>query len=207
MSEIWIPAAAGGGTDLDVVTAQAGDVRNGKVIVGPDGEPLTGTMKEIGAKTYTPGKSNQVIAANQFLAGAQTIAGDADLIPDNILYGKNIFGISGKVRKYVKLERDLSTSGYKNFTIWNQGGRSTNMPYLEITTGFTPLIGFFRCNSGSNPPFTYNVGLDFYQYCINYDGVNGLISRSGAGAEASTTRLIVPVATNGAYICHVVGYY
>lgn len=39
---IWLPG--GGGADLDVVTADAGDVLAGKVIVGPDGEPLTGTL-------------------------------------------------------------------------------------------------------------------------------------------------------------------
>lgn len=39
---IWLPG--GGGADLDAVTASAGDVLAGKVIVGPDGEPLTGTL-------------------------------------------------------------------------------------------------------------------------------------------------------------------
>lgn len=48
MSKIWIPGG-GGGVDLDVTTAQAGDILAGKVIVGPDGEPLTGTMPNRGA--------------------------------------------------------------------------------------------------------------------------------------------------------------
>jgi len=39
----------GGGADLDVVTAGVGDVLAGKVIVGADGEPLTGTMANRGA--------------------------------------------------------------------------------------------------------------------------------------------------------------
>jgi len=43
MSRIWMPGGAGG-ADVDVVTAGAGDVLKGKVIVGPDGEPLTGTL-------------------------------------------------------------------------------------------------------------------------------------------------------------------
>ena len=43
MGRIWMPGGAGG-ADLDVVTAAAGDVLQGKVIVGPDGEPLTGTL-------------------------------------------------------------------------------------------------------------------------------------------------------------------
>lgn len=48
MSKIWIPGS-GGGADLDVTTAQAEDILAGKVIVDPDGEPLTGTMPNNGA--------------------------------------------------------------------------------------------------------------------------------------------------------------
>ena len=90
MGKIWIPGG-GDGADLDVITAAALDVRKGKVIVDKDGNPLTGIMAEIAAKTYTPGTSNQVIAANQFLAGAQTIKGDGNLNANNIVYGKPVF--------------------------------------------------------------------------------------------------------------------
>ena len=44
MSRIWMPGGGGGGADLDLVTAQAGDLLAGKVIIGPNGEPLTGTL-------------------------------------------------------------------------------------------------------------------------------------------------------------------
>lgn len=43
MGRIWMPGG-GGGADLDVVTAAAGDILNGKVIVGADGEPLVGSL-------------------------------------------------------------------------------------------------------------------------------------------------------------------
>lgn len=45
----------GGGADLDAVTAGAGDVLAGKVIVGSDGEPLTGTMPNNGAVSQSLG--------------------------------------------------------------------------------------------------------------------------------------------------------
>ena len=149
---IWLPG--GGGADLDAVTASAGDVLAGKVIVGPDGEPLTGTLalsgnasdgqvlsgqtyydtdaktkrtgtmpnrgtvnqslaingsytipagyhngngkvtqsvKTKGAQTFTPGRSNQSISANQWLSGAQTIMGDPNLKPENIKKGVTIW--------------------------------------------------------------------------------------------------------------------
>ena len=43
MSRIWLPGGAGG-ADLDVITAGAGDVLSGKVIVDKEGELLTGTL-------------------------------------------------------------------------------------------------------------------------------------------------------------------
>ena len=45
MGRIWMLGGGGSGADLDTVTAASGDVLKGKVIVGPDGEPLTGTLE------------------------------------------------------------------------------------------------------------------------------------------------------------------
>lgn len=47
------------------------------------------------AATYTPSTSNQTIAASQYLSGAQTIKGDANLVAGNIKSGVNIFGVTG----------------------------------------------------------------------------------------------------------------
>lgn len=63
MSKIWIPGG-GSGVDLDVTTAQAGDILAGKVIVGTDGEPLTGTMPNRGAVSQVlPINGNYTIPA------------------------------------------------------------------------------------------------------------------------------------------------
>ena len=43
MGRIWLPGGAGG-ADLDVITAGAGDVLSGKVIVDKEGEPFAGTL-------------------------------------------------------------------------------------------------------------------------------------------------------------------
>lgn len=47
------------------------------------------------AATYTPTTTAQTIAAGQYLNGAQTIAGSANLIPGNIKSGVNIFNVIG----------------------------------------------------------------------------------------------------------------
>ena len=48
-----------------------------------------------GAQTITPGTTNQTIAANTYLGGAQTIKGDTNLVASNIVSGKSIFGVVG----------------------------------------------------------------------------------------------------------------
>lgn len=47
------------------------------------------------AQTYTPTTSNQTIASGQWLSGAQTISGDANLVAGNIKKDVSIFGVTG----------------------------------------------------------------------------------------------------------------
>ena len=47
------------------------------------------------ATTYTPGTSNQTIAASTYLTGVQTIKGDSNLVASNIKSGTSIFGVTG----------------------------------------------------------------------------------------------------------------
>lgn len=127
MSDILIPCG-GGGVDLDVVTAAAADIRKGKVIVDKNGDPLTGTMTEKAAATYTPGTANQSIAANQFLTGAQTIKGDTNLKAANIKKGVSIFGVTGTWEGYIPGSNDL----------YYKGANSGN---LKFGTAFTFVSG------------------------------------------------------------------
>ena len=201
---IWLPG--GGGADLDAVTASAGDVLAGKVIVGPDGEPLTGTLalsgnasdgqvlsgqtyydtdaktkrtgtmpnrgtvnqslaingsytipegyhngngkvtqsvKTKGAQTFTPGRSNQSISANQWLSGAQTIMGDPNLKPENIKKGVTIFGNKGTHEGYVTSPLNIfnkgtwggGVSGYSALNVGNGGIHLNSEANLQLTTG------------------------------------------------------------------------
>ena len=169
MGRIWMPGG-GGGADLDAITAGAGDVLAGKVIVNKDGNPLTGTMPNRGAvshslaingsytipagyhngsgkvtqnvptkgaQTYTPGTTNQTIAAGQYLTGPQTIKGDPNLKPENIKKGVSIMGNIGTWEGYVSSPLNLFNSG-----TWG-GGQSgyTVMegPEVSITGGVIRL--------------------------------------------------------------------
>ncbi|MFX3672866.1 MAG: phage tail protein [Paenisporosarcina sp.] len=77
-------------------TALAADVLASKTFTNDTGEVVTGTMPNNGgAATITPGTANVVKPAGYY-SGAQTIAGDADLVAANIKAGINIFGVAGK---------------------------------------------------------------------------------------------------------------
>lgn len=87
-----------GGTtliDLSHDTLTADKLLSG--VTGHDkaGDGVTGTIPSLGAQTITPGTSDQIIAAGQFLSGEQTIKGDANLMPENIAQGVRIFGVEG----------------------------------------------------------------------------------------------------------------
>lgn len=58
---------------------------------------LTASVTTKATATFTPGTSNQTIAAATYLTGAQTIKGDANLVASNIKSGVSIFGVSGSL--------------------------------------------------------------------------------------------------------------
>lgn len=82
--------------DTSDATAVAGDLLRGKIAYA-GGQRLTGAMSELDAQTITPNTSDQTIAAGQYLAGEQTIKGDINLLPKNIAYGVNLFGVEGSL--------------------------------------------------------------------------------------------------------------
>ena len=75
--------------------ATTDEVIAGKTFTSYNGLKITGTMPSKDVATYTPSTTDQTIDAGQYLSGAQTIQGDANLIPANIASGVSIFGVTG----------------------------------------------------------------------------------------------------------------
>ena len=98
MAEGFITRKGGkGGVDVSDANAVESEVLQGKTFYAGDEDIKTGTIPSKSAQTFTPGTTNQTIAAGQFLSGTQTIQGDADLVADNIRSGVTIFGVDGNV--------------------------------------------------------------------------------------------------------------
>lgn len=99
--EVNIPKSGGGTAkfvDPSGATLSGGnELRSGVKAVDASGTLITGSMAEKSAQTYTPTTSDQTIPANQYLAGVQTIKGDANLIASNIKSGVSIFSVAGNL--------------------------------------------------------------------------------------------------------------
>jgi len=96
MAEGFITRRGGaGGVDVSDATATEDKVLQGETFYAGDEDIKTGTITSKSAQTFSPGTTNQTIAAGQYLEGTQTIIGDADLVPNNIRQSTTIFGVTG----------------------------------------------------------------------------------------------------------------
>lgn len=78
------------------VTADTGYDGLSGVSVGAISSTYVGSgVTKKAAATYTPTTTAQTIAAGQYLNGAQTIAGSANLVAENIKNGVSIFNVTG----------------------------------------------------------------------------------------------------------------
>lgn len=92
-----IPKSGGGNAvfvDTSDADATGAHLLNGKTAY-VNGVKVTGSIVSKAAQTYTPTTSDQTISASQYLSGAQTIKGDANLAAANIASGVTIFGVQG----------------------------------------------------------------------------------------------------------------
>ena len=97
--EVDIPKSGGGTAkflDTTDANAAATDILASKTAY-VNGSKLTGQIQSKAAATYTPTTSDQTIASGQYLSGAQTIKGDANLQAQYIANGVTIFGVAGSL--------------------------------------------------------------------------------------------------------------
>ena len=85
------------------------------------------------AQTYTPGTANRTIAAGQYLTGTQTIVGDANLVPENIVNGVSIFGVTGTASAGGPEEQFLNFYDYDGTLLYSYDG--ADVPSMTTLPG------------------------------------------------------------------------
>lgn len=173
-------------------TATASQILSGKTAY-VNGNKITGTIPSKGAQTYTPKTTNQTIGAGQYLSGAQTILGDPNLVPANIVKGKTIFGVAGS---FVMPQSPLYClqSGVSSLGSYRQIG---SVPYVQpvISSSFPDAIWLKTSETVAFVAFTNPIDVTLYKYITfvndpnkvyNTNTLFGLISASAlSGATTS----------------------
>lgn len=188
MSKIWIPGG-GGGVDLDVTTAQAGDILAGKVIVGPDGEPLTGTMPNRGAVSQVlPINGNYTIPAgyhNGLGKVTQSIPtrGAATIIPSTAnqtaisagYYASGNVIVAGDPNLIASNIRDgVTIFGVRGNVIEYKSPATVNItPKLGVTAGrIIPSVSIDPAEGGTLLFYTKSPGSYAFAMLNNGSGLN-----------------------------------
>jgi len=155
----------GNGADLDAVTARAPDVYPGKVIVGADGEPITGTMPTQAGSTITPGTSNKTaVAAGRYVTDNVVLAGNGNLTAGNIRKGASIFGVSGTWEGYVSPIVFANASGLTSYsangiTPMLYSGKPSTRGGISTSYGYVSVAVSEKATVGTNPGLRWSGGV------------------------------------------------
>lgn len=148
----------------------------------------TGTMPTKVAATITPGTSDQVMSAGQYLSGDQTILGDSDLVAAKIKSGVSIFGVTGtwNIRFYTA-------------TV-NASSETTLSGTVTVASGFSPYL---ISGVSHNTPIStnYRIGTFLFSNSLglgqNYSGRATFLFNSNSLAHEDSGVVLTSLSLSG----------
>lgn len=160
LSEVTVHAIPSQYVDTSDADATAANIQTGKTAY-VNGVKITGSISSKAAESYTPGTADQTIAAGQYLSGAQTIKGDANLVAGNIKSGVSIFGVAGtyegsggasggiQAQHITSASDTITISGSGTVKVWGYGYYSSGM-YTKTIYAFAG-DGYYTALSYGTP--------------------------------------------------------
>lgn len=161
---------------------------------------VTNTTPTMNGQTIIPKASQQTVSCSgKYMNGNIVIQGDADLVASNILYGKNIFGVAGNVRRYGHVQTNPSTSSRGSFTLSGNNGTESFYYVANQSFGFTPAA-MSACSASSDSAVT-----GYYGYYV-VDGNFDFQANTGT-ARWAYNNVVAPVSRSGKFWLTIAGYY
>ncbi len=195
-------------TTISTSMATAAMIRNGyKCYI--NGVLTTGIAPEKAAATITPTTTDQTITSGVITTGIQTIKGDANLVPSNIVSGKNIFGIDGTAigsLKYISGTIGVNSTVNLGFTI------------VALYSNAGGSLGFSGNSDGANLSNYWCMDIRFSGTSIEAFGSNGSVyhsSTNGYYIGGNLTNCFVKITGNTSitnthatipYVYYAIGY-
>ena len=167
------------------------------------GATVAGGSPQGGTAAYTPGTSDQVLAAGQYLEGAQTIKGDTNLAAGNILSGVSIFGVTGALQQgyevvavgYYGVCRREDSSGIlcRALRLWltansaygSLSGTGTSTHNNCVMTWTCAAAGTYRINGYRFSPTRSGVQTMSKGQTVTFTGIQRKRPLCGAGIQAA----------------------
>lgn len=135
--------------NIQTITPEDGYNGLSKVTVNAiDNNYIGSAVTRVAARDYTPGTSDQIIAASQYLAGAQTIKGDANLVAENIAKDVTIFGITGTHQDGSSGGTDTSDATATSADILS--GKTAYVNGVKITGGYSIVTATANATTSSD---------------------------------------------------------
>lgn len=182
-----------GGIDVSGVTATAGDVLSGKVIVNSNGQEVTGTMPNNGAVSQTVTSNGDVSIAEGYhngsgkitvnVEGGTSIPTDGDAVSGDVLSGKTFY--SGGSKKTGTMKTVLFTNTIdvdKTTGVITATASSTEEGYVSSTSSSATkqldLYNFQTTITPSNTDTTINTSGCFLTDNIVVKGDSNLVAEN-----------------------------
>lgn len=169
-----------------------------------NGEKITGNIPSKDAATYTPGTADQYINAEQYLSGAQKIAGDANLTAGNIAQGKEIFGVTGTFTSDANATAEsmqLGVSAYVNGTrVVGTAPIQEGKTVTPTTTEQTAVASGSFTSGAVKVAGDANLVAENIKEGVSIFGVTGTLAGGGGGYVASSVNATTTFSYNIGFV-------